>query len=49
MTDHETINCPSCGKPMRLRQLLPSFGRQQELRTYECVACAIVKTEKVEG
>jgi hypothetical protein len=33
---------------MRLRQLLPSFGRQPELRTFECVPCSIVKTQQVE-
>jgi len=34
---------------MRLRQVLPSFGREPELRTYECTACSVVKTQKVDS
>ncbi|HET9618285.1 MAG TPA: hypothetical protein VFP74_14045 [Pseudolabrys sp.] len=49
MTSDQAISCPSCGKPMRLRQVLPSFGREPELRTYECVSCSVVKTQKVDS
>jgi len=49
MTNDKAITCPSCGEPMRLRQMLPSFGRQPELRTYECARCGVVKTQKVES
>lgn len=48
MKSDEAINCPSCGKPMRLRQLNPGFGTLPELRTYECTSCGIVKTEQID-
>lgn len=49
MTSDEAIHCPSCGKPMRLRQVLPRFASEQERRTYECATCGVVKTQKVES
>lgn len=40
--------CPSCGRPMRFVRAIPRLGALPELRTYECLACAVTYTDAVE-
>jgi hypothetical protein len=37
--------CPSCGKTLRVTQIMPRSGGRTDLRTYGCQQCGVWLTE----
>ncbi len=48
-TNHATLRCPHCGKPMQFMQLIRKQGGLPELRTLVCENCQTVVTTEAQA
>jgi uncharacterized Zn finger protein len=48
-TNHATLRCPRCGKPMQFMQLIRKQGGLPELRTFVCQNCQTVRTTEAQA
>src|SRR5579872_3090658 len=42
------VDCPACGKLMRLANVVPAFAGHAEIRSYKCDSCGEVRATEVE-
>src|SRR5690242_9077917 len=42
------VDCPACGKLMRLATVVPAFADHAEIRSYKCVSCGEVRATEID-
>jgi hypothetical protein len=43
------VDCPACGKLMRLAYVVPAFAAHAEIRSFKCDSCGEVRTTEIEA
>ncbi len=42
------VDCPACGKLMRLATVVPAFADHAEIRSYRCDSCGEVRATEID-